>query len=496
MHKAYLPPSMATSSGTKCFKASSLDHCPKGHEMETCTLNGESGRYCKQCGDLTFQPNENRFGDQCRIRRTCDKYRMKFAEYGDKTRNAVCECDLGYHFENEDQRACVPNKDCGKGFGMGVYEDNTLTGICQNCFEKNMWSETINNYDRCKPLKNCEKMSRCTIVKSNGTFDNKCGPVVANVKDCDSIVHATAEPATATSTSTVVGLAVAGGVLCLLLVLLLVILFVRRRRRAARERQLRAEELEEMLPEIVKRAKKDENFCKKVLDLLQREVEDRINNQIWALAQELFKSHLEPAKYEDLLEKYRDQQHKYAVNGYLNDWRGWRGNQGDAVHELVTCLQSERVKRPDIVLEVVNKLREDFPEVVESYSPNKRSPRSSPAKRFCAAIFPCACKENDPDVYECKDTSKGLLSEHLNNDTKDNSHVTVNLAPGGPHDGNTGGGGGDVIISPEDAGGVYRKAATPSAPVIEDDVGIYPDVEVKGQHFYDRSDSLPVQASS
>ena len=93
---------------------------------------------------------------------------------------------------------------------------------------------------------------------------------LSDVKDCDSIVHTTAEPATSTSTSTVVGLAVAGGALCLLLVLLLAFLFVRRRRRAARERQLRAEELEEMLPEIVKRAKKDENFCKKGNNILKK----------------------------------------------------------------------------------------------------------------------------------------------------------------------------------------------------------------------------------
>ena len=25
----------------------------------------------------------------------------------------------------------------------------------------------------------CEKESRCTVEKSNGTFDNKCGPVVS-----------------------------------------------------------------------------------------------------------------------------------------------------------------------------------------------------------------------------------------------------------------------------------------------------------------------------
>ena len=52
------------------------------------------------------------------------------------------------------------------------------------------------------------------------------------------------------------------------------------------------------------------------------------------------------------------------------------------------------------------------------------------------------------------------------------------------------------LMHPEEAGDIYRKAATPSAPVIDDDLGIYPDAQIRGQHFYDRSDSLPVQASS
>lgn len=39
--------------------------------------------------------------------------------------------------------------------------------------------------------------------------------------------------------------------------------------------------------------------------MLQKEIEDRINNQIWALPQELFRNHIEPAKYEVLLEKLK-----------------------------------------------------------------------------------------------------------------------------------------------------------------------------------------------
>ncbi|XP_052286324.1 uncharacterized protein LOC127882005 isoform X3 [Dreissena polymorpha] len=484
---------MASSTGMKCYKSSTLDFCPKGHEMEVCDLNGEQGRYCKQCGDLTFQPNQNRMGDQCRLRRTCNKYQMKYKQIGDKTKNAECECELGYHFENEDQRACVPNKECGKGFGQGVYEDGRLTGTCDNCFEKNMWSDTTSTMDRCKPLRNCEKEGKCTVIKSNGTFDNKCGPPVHDVTDCDSFVHTTGEPSASTSASTVIGLAVGGAVICLLLVFIIIIVVCRRRKEAKR-RLIRAAELEDLLPEIIQRSKKDEVFSKKALDLLQKEVEDRINNQIWALAQELFRNHMEPAKAEVVILKYQDQQHKFAINGYMQDWRTWRGNQGDAVQELVTCLQSDKVKRQDIVLEVVNKLREDFPEVVESYDAEPAT-KSNPGKRFCAVLFPCLCGEKVAYIRddEFKDTNQGLLA----NEKKDS--LTLPLKEPRDVDGRDdtkGGGEGGGVVTPSSAGAVYRKATTPSAPAMDEGNGVYPEVKLKGQHFYDRSDSAPVQASS
>jgi len=68
----------------------------------------------------------------------------------------------------------------------------------------------------------------------------------------------------------VMGLAVAGGVVCLLLLVVLVLFLVRRRREADRKKQLRKEELEEMIPEVEKRAKKDENFCKKGISELKQ----------------------------------------------------------------------------------------------------------------------------------------------------------------------------------------------------------------------------------
>lgn len=50
-------------------------------------------------------------------------------------------------------------------------------------------------------------------------------------------------------------------------------------------------------------------FTISVLDFLQKEVEDRINNQIWDLPRELFRNHIEPARYEVLVDKYRGNDH-------------------------------------------------------------------------------------------------------------------------------------------------------------------------------------------
>ena len=47
---------------------------------------------------------------------------------------------------------------------------------------------------------------------------------------------------------------------------------------------------------------------------------------------------------------------KYAINGYMNDWRGWKGDTSEAVEELIKSLNT--IKREDIVYKIVNKLRE------------------------------------------------------------------------------------------------------------------------------------------
>ena len=47
---------------------------------------------------------------------------------------------------------------------------------------------------------------------------------------------------------------------------------------------------------------------------------------------------------------------KYAINGYMNDWRNWKGDTWEAVDELIKNLNI--VKREDIVYRVVNILQE------------------------------------------------------------------------------------------------------------------------------------------
>ena len=47
---------------------------------------------------------------------------------------------------------------------------------------------------------------------------------------------------------------------------------------------------------------------------------------------------------------------KYAINGYMNDWRSWKGDTSEAVEDLIKALNS--VKREDIVYKIANKLRE------------------------------------------------------------------------------------------------------------------------------------------
>lgn len=51
----------------------------------------------------------------------CDQPHMHYKDHGSTTKDADCECNEGFHFENEDQRACVPNRECDKGYGQGEF---------------------------------------------------------------------------------------------------------------------------------------------------------------------------------------------------------------------------------------------------------------------------------------------------------------------------------------------------------------------------------------
>ncbi|KAL3862773.1 hypothetical protein ACJMK2_008721 [Sinanodonta woodiana] len=456
----------SASAPARCWKT--LESCPAGHEMEKCTLADQSsGFYCKQCGQLSFQPNENRWGDQCRLRRVCTKMYMKYKELGSNIKDAVCECDTGYHFENIDQRACVPNKICPKGFGQGPY------GVCENCLAKDMWSDSVDQYETCKPLRNCAKENRCVIEKSNGTKDNRCGPVVKDITDCDSIIYEQQEASKSIDTHTIIG-AVLGSVFFVAIIIIIVILCIRRRKRSRRKRHLTKEQLDETLEHMLKRSRKDELYCKKALTMSQKEIEDRIDRQIWTLAQELFRNHPQPAKYEVTVEKYKGSQHKFAVNGYLQDWRVWKGDTAEALEHVINCLK--QCKREDIVYEICSKVhQEDFP-IVVTYATAKNRSTSKPNvfSRFLGTVNPCS-KSNSThidDNIESKETSSKLLeANQTSSDTRD---LTVPLP--------------EKDLSTAEAGAIYRERKTPSAPVFVD-VSFIPEPET-----YKRSTSSPAQS--
>lgn len=91
------------------------------------------------------------------------------------------------------------------------------------------------------------------------------GSSVSDLSDCSSISLTTAEPARAGTSPTVLVGAIVGGVLALIIIFIIVMVCLHRRRQRARQQQINKEELEDMLPEIIKRSRKDENYCKKGL---------------------------------------------------------------------------------------------------------------------------------------------------------------------------------------------------------------------------------------
>ncbi|XP_076472617.1 uncharacterized protein LOC143302016 [Babylonia areolata] len=383
------------------------------------------GYQCRQCSALSFQPNENWLGDRCRLRRACGKPFMRYKDHGSTTKDADCACMEGYHFENVDQRACVPNQKCGKGYGQGEY------GVCVKCIDQHMYSSTVDRVHKCKPLTNCEKQSRCTITKSNGLVDNECGPVVRDVLSCDD-----PQPPPKAQTGDPTLFIIAGGVLgsiLLVLCILVVIFIVRRsslRRRRYAQKPLSPEQLDELKVKILKECEQRGDLCKKVLSKSVFMVEERIERQIWTLAQELYRSHPTQGKYEHIVEKYKESQHKYAVNGYLQEWKAWRGESKEALGELFHCLA--RSKRDDIVYEICNGFRHDvgFDTDMEAQLEDDEE-GTFKAKHSCwddvVEVFCPCCACCQPSSSSSSYSSSSSTSTPTNTNTKPRGEVKVKV---------------------------------------------------------------------
>ncbi|XP_052832999.1 uncharacterized protein LOC106871338 isoform X3 [Octopus bimaculoides] len=374
---------IAGSYNSKCKK--NLEACPAGHEMRECA----DGRYCEQCEDTSYQPNSNKYGDKCRLRKVCTQRFMKYQHHGSTVRDADCMCFEGYHFENEDQRACVPNRECDKGYGQGPY------GVCENCLAKNMYSDVKDRLQACKPLKNCEKVSRCTLKKSNGTFDNVCGPVMDDIVNCDNLT--TEKPKVEESSNTAI---IVGCVSVLLFVGVIVALcyyfcFHRPRSRSHKKRAPTQEELDAVVSQVIENAKKDEKYCKQALNTSCTIIENNIGRQIWSLPQELFRKHFQAGKYEVIVEKYKGDQPKAAVNGYFREWRSWKEDKAETITDLFTCLKT--CNRIDIVYMIATKLNEidslDVPEKLSDKEDSLQKQKPSYMGSLLYSMFPCLGKK-------------------------------------------------------------------------------------------------------
>ncbi|XP_021369911.1 uncharacterized protein LOC110460945 isoform X8 [Mizuhopecten yessoensis] len=464
--------------------ASQLDNCPQGHEMAPCPEEAGSFK-CKQCSDATFQPDRNVWGDKCRLRKVCNsRPNMTYKDYGSTIRDADCKCRPGYHFENIDQRACVPNKVCDKGYGQGDY------GKCEKCIDLNMYSDKKDKIQTCQPLTNCEKDSRCTKTKSNGTFDNVCGG--SRVKDVAKCENATAENTNGDDqgflgTGAVIGLVV-GSVVVILFIIFIFICLRRRRQSRNVEDPLTEDQFKKLMERIIEKSDEEEAYCKKVLSASFREIEDRIDRQKWSLAQELFRNHYQPAMYEVIVDKYKDKECKFAVNGYLQDWREYMGETAQSVQFLFRCLK--QCRREDIVYEICNKFREvdshctGYPEVVidaeaqlENGVVKKRKPNSKYSNGILSTLFPCSSCGNH--------RQHGNANKQENNETKDK---LLNLESSPSKEENMCGK--DVDLQPHDAGAIYRERPSPSAPVIDEAGHVHVVVP------FNRAMSFPIQASS
>ncbi|RUS82203.1 hypothetical protein EGW08_010043, partial [Elysia chlorotica] len=296
---------MSKKTSDKMCPKSITDSCPAGHLLTKCDTG--DGYQCQECPEDMFQPNENWLPDNCRYRKRCKRPWMKYKHRGSITDDAECTCMDGYHLNGEDQRFCIENTPCPKGTEPGQY------GNCVDCLPKGMYSDTEGTTKRCKPLTNCEKQQRCTVQPSDGKMDNVCGPIVKDTESCEAL----RPPSTSLSAIQITAI-VAGGVV--LLLVLLAIFFVSRRnalRRKGRRglksadrekgagRPLSDGEMEELRLTLLKECDRDPALCKKVLQTSRSFIEERIDRQIWTLAQELYRTYPKPGRFEQIVQKYK-----------------------------------------------------------------------------------------------------------------------------------------------------------------------------------------------
>ncbi|XP_048751025.1 uncharacterized protein LOC125662722 isoform X3 [Ostrea edulis] len=463
---------------SKCSKDTT--YCPSGHYYEACAQ--DKGARCVQCDSRSYQPDRNGPLDKCKTKTTCDRRHMEYADRGSTVRDAKCRCSPGYHFLNSDHTHCVGNTVCPVGKGQTDY------GQCEDCHKRNMYSDRADTVQRCQVLRNCEKENRCTKRRSNGTFNNECDLPTKDISNCTDPRPMTDQQKalqSRTAAPIFAGAAVGAIVLLVLIFFLIMFLLWKRRRAQSKEDALSRDQIESLLERIVTRSEGDEPYSRKVIAAAFREIEDRIDRQIWKLPQELFREHMQPAMYEVIVEKYKEKDHKYAINGYLQDWREWKGENSEAINHLFKCLRL--VEREDIVYEICNKFREGYPEVVmdaevklDNGIVKKRSDKIT-FKEYLHETLCCSSKRKRyVEKDEPMETQDSLLSpqdakaKEAEVNEKDKISEPDDVPP----------------LSPSEAGAIYRERPSPSAPVIDDAGNVHVIIPMN------RAYSFPVQASS
>ncbi|XP_062597285.1 uncharacterized protein LOC134258736 isoform X4 [Saccostrea cucullata] len=466
----------AGKTSSKCSKSTS--YCPSGHYYETCPQ--DKGARCVQCDSKSYQPDRNGPLDKCKAKTTCDRQNMEYADQGSALRDAKCRCAPGYHFLNTDQTHCVPNNVCPVGWGQTDY------GSCEDCHKRNMYSDKADKVQRCQVLRNCEKENRCTKRRSNGTFNNECDQPTKDISNCTNPGPATGSHRALQSSASapIYAGAAVGAIIFLVLIFFLVMFLLWKRRRAqSKDDALSRDQIDSLLERIVTRSEGDESYSRKVIAASFREIEDRIDRQIWKLPQELFREHMQPAMYEVIVEKYKEKDHKYAINGYLQDWREWKGENSEAISHLFKCLRL--VEREDIVYEICNKFREGYPEVVmdaevklDNGIVKKRSQKITFKEYLKETLCCCPSKRKR---YTEKDEPKETQDSLLDAKTKEAEVCEKEKMEESD----------DVLpMSPSEAGAIYRERPSPSAPVIDDAGNVHVIIPMN------RAYSFPVQASS